>query len=197
MRATARSSRAAPFEGPARAPFTARFVFDCESLGAKSLEHGADRIAVRAERRHAVAKRGDRFEELGLVAAFGEPFVDLDPNAGGVRERRQRLAAAQRGARQDALDAAGRERCGECVRLCATGVAERSQQRRTRPLRALRRFGVPDQMELHAEIARRKGIGASADEGSGRPQRAGRDRNAAKLAARPRVAQERALCFPP
>ena len=45
----------------------------------------------RAERRRAIAEAGERFEEFGLVAAFGESLVDLDRQAERVRERRERL----------------------------------------------------------------------------------------------------------
>jgi hypothetical protein len=52
-------------------------------------------------------------------------------------------------------------------------------------------------MEFHAKTARRKGIDARADEGSGRPRRARRDRNTDKVAVLSRLAQERASCFRP
>jgi hypothetical protein len=40
-------------------------------------EHGADRIAVRAERRRAIAERGDRLEELGSSPSASRSSISI------------------------------------------------------------------------------------------------------------------------
>ena len=110
--------------GSSTEPFSQRGSSSIASPSARSRSSTAPiaspwvQSAVARSRNEAIA-----LEELRLVAAFGESLVDLDREAGGVRERRERLAAAQRGARHDPLDAARRERCGERARLRATRVA--------------------------------------------------------------------------
>ena len=179
-----------------RAPRSSRSIPSRSAVRPRSrgLRRGTVRGWRRSRRRACTARSCDR----GSAARASTSFVSSPPSASrssisttrpvtcasGASVCRQRNA----GLRHDALDAARRESLRDRTRLRTARIAERPQQRRTTPLRALRRAGVSDEMQLHAEVARRKGLERSRTRGWGGPRET-RASGPPKSALRPSVPQ--------